>query len=68
MVVDADEGHLVAHAAFLLASISMDPVSDAIDAGETLRIDVEQLFRKLVLVTLRRIEGLLESPQSAEKL
>ncbi len=50
----------------LPAAISVDPMSHALDPGELLGVDMEHAAWGRVLVALRWIEGLLESPESAE--
>ncbi len=66
VVVDAHEDHLPADASFLAASVSVDPVPHALDPSELLGIDMEEPPRDGMLVALRGIESLLESPQAAE--
>jgi len=68
VVVDAHEGHLVASATTSPAPIAVDAMSHAVDASQLLRIDVEQVARRSVLVALRRILLFVEPPDAAYAL
>ena len=64
VVVDADEDHLPTGSSIPipLASVSVNRMSDPLDAPEALGIDVEQTPRRTMLVAVGRSLRLLEPP------
>ena len=68
VVVDADEDDLVACTASLAASVAVDPMPYGFDASQLLRVDVEQIAGRGMLLSSWRISLFLESPDPTHAL
>jgi hypothetical protein len=66
VVVDAHEGHLPADASGFPAAVAVDGMADAVNADETLGIDMQEVSWIRKLVALGRTELLVHAPDAAE--